>query len=226
LIDTNLDGRDAVPVERKPFQGFRKIFHVLASSSFPLFYLYPPPAFSGARTRTVLLCFSAGFFLASLLLDFFRLVDRRFNSQFMTRFSFLIRKSESNRLNGSTFLLLAFTVVIYFFSRPVAITAMLFLSLGDAAAELGGKNFGRLKIFERSLEGSLSFFLVAFTVAFTLLGDFRVAVMGALAGALVELFSFEWDDNLTVPIGSAVALSGALVLFHFSSQNRVKNFGF
>jgi dolichol kinase len=68
------------------------------------------------------------------------------------------------------------------------------------------------------LEGSLSFFFVSFAVAFALLEDVRVAVLGALAGTLVELFSFEWDDNLTVPIGSAVALSGALVLFHFSSQ--------
>ncbi len=136
----------------------------------------------------------------------------------MAQFSFLIRKAEANRLNGSTFLLLAFAIVMYFFSRPVAITAMFFLSLGDAAAELGGKNFGRMKIFERSLEGSLSFFLVAFAVAFALLEDVRVAFFGALAGALVELFSFELDDNLTVPIGSALAISCALVFFHFSNQ--------
>lgn len=218
MTDTNLDTLEALPLERKPFQGFRKVFHVLASSTFPLFYLYTPFQLTHPQTRVILLWFSTGCFIGSLLLDLFRLADKRFNSQFMAQFAFLIRKSESNRLNGSTFLLLAFSIVIYFFSRPVAITAMLFLSLGDAAAELGGKNFGRLKIFERSLEGSLSFFLVAFTVAFALLSDLRVAVLGALAGTLVELFSFELDDNLTVPIGSAVAISSALVLFHFSSQ--------
>jgi dolichol kinase len=218
LTEPNLASPDVTILKKKPFQGFRKVFHVLASSTFPLFYLYTPFQLSHSQTRLILLWFSAGFFLGSLILDLFRMVDRRFNSQFMAQFAFLIRKTESNRLNGSTFLLLAFFIVIYFFSRPVAITAMLFLSLGDAAAELGGKNFGRLKIFERSLEGSLSFFLVAFVVAFSLLGDIRVAVLGALAGTLVELFSFEWDDNLTVPIGSAVAISSALVLFHFSSQ--------
>ncbi len=206
------------PVERKPFQGFRKVFHVLASSLFPLFYLYPPAALSHAQIRVVLLWFSIGAFVGSLLLDLFRLANRGFNSQFMAQFSFLIRKAEANRLNGSTFLLLAFSVVMYFFSRPVAITAMFFLSLGDAAAELGGKNFGRMKIFERSLEGSMSFFLVAFAVAFALLGDLRVSFVGALAGTLVELFSFDLDDNLTVPIGSAIAISFALVLFHFSNQ--------
>ncbi len=218
MIDASINTLGSQPAIRKPFQGFRKVFHVLASSLFPLLYLYPPAHSLPSQARVFLLWFSGVCFLASLCFDLFRLADRRFNSQFMAQFSFLIRQTETNRLNGSTFLLLAFFIVIYFFSRPVAVTAMLFLSLGDAAAELGGKNFGRMKIFERSLEGSLSFFLVAFTVAFALLGDFRVAVFGALAGALVELFSFDLDDNLTVPIGSALAISSALVLFHFSSQ--------
>jgi glycerol-3-phosphate acyltransferase PlsY len=91
---------------------------------------------------------------------------------------------------------------------------MLFLSLGDAAAELGGKNFGRFKIFHRSMEGTAAFFMVAFLIAFALLEDWRVALVGAVAGALVELFSFEVDDNLTVPIGSALALWLAFSLFH------------
>jgi dolichol kinase len=32
-----------------------------------------------------------------------------------------------------------------------------------------------------------------------------------LAGTLVELYSFEVDDNLTVPIGSAVAMAAAFL---------------
>jgi dolichol kinase len=31
---------------------------------------------------------------------------------------------------------------------------------------------------------------------------------------MVELFSFDLDDNLTVPIGSALALSLTFLLFH------------
>ncbi|HJT23051.1 MAG TPA: hypothetical protein VJ873_00630, partial [bacterium] len=149
---------------------------------------------------------------------FLRLRDHKFNSQFMTVFSAFVRRTETNRYNGSTFLCFAFFTVILFFSRYIAITAMLFLSLGDAAAELGGKNFGRLKIFSRSMEGSTAFFIVAFVVAYAFYGDWRIAVLAAFAGAMVELFSFELDDNLTVPIGSAVALSLVLVLFHTSTN--------
>ena len=199
---------------RKPFQGFRKVYHVLASSMFPLAYLYPPLHLTFPETRKWILIISGTCFAGSFLLDLARLMDKKFNSWFMGLFAFLIRKTEVDKFNGSTFLCLAFFVVVLLFPRTVAITAMFFLSLGDAAAELGGKNFGRLRIFERSLEGSIAFFTVAFGVAFALFGDLKIAVLGAIAGALVELFSFDVDDNLTVPIGSALALTLVLVLLH------------
>jgi len=198
----------------KVFMGFRKIYHVLAASLFPLGYLYPPLGLGYPQTRFFLLWVSGVCFGVSFLLDLLRLRDKEFNSKFMRYFSALIRQTEETRFNGSTFLCLAFFVVIFFFSRKVAITAMFFLSLGDTAAELGGKNFGRFKIFHRSMEGTAAFFLVAFLIALALLEDWRIALVGAAAGALVELLSFELDDNLTVPIGSALALGIALSLFH------------
>ena len=204
-------------IETKTFQGFRKMYHVLASSLFPLVYLYPPFHLSPMETRKWLLIVAGSCFMVSFILDFLRLRDHRFNSWFMTLFSEFVRRTETNKFNGSTFLCLAFSLVIFFFSRNVAITAMFFLSLGDAAAELGGKNFGRLKILGKSLEGTTAFFLVAFLIAYILFESWQIALVGALAGALVELFSFELDDNLTVPIGSALALSLAIIIFHFGS---------
>ena len=58
---------------------------------------------------------------------------------------------------------------------------------------------------------------MAFFIAFWVFEDWRIALLGAVAGALVELFSFEIDDNLTVPIGSALALALGLVLFRLGS---------
>ena len=79
----------------------------------------------------------------------------------MRSFSALIRQTEVDRFNGATFLCFAFFAVTLFSPRPVAITSMFFLSLGDAAAELCGKNFGRVKILHRSIEGAIGFFAVA-----------------------------------------------------------------
>jgi glycerol-3-phosphate acyltransferase PlsY len=211
-------GRAEKIIETKTFQGFRKMYHVLASSLFPLAYLYPPFGLSLPNTQRWLLIVSGSCFLISFLFDFLRLRDHKFNSQIMKVFSAFIRHTETNRFNGSTFLCFAFFVVILLFPRSIAITAMLFLSLGDAAAELGGKNFGRLKVFQRTLEGTAAFFVVAFLIAFALFDDWRVAFLGALAGAMVELFSFDLDDNLTVPIGSALALSLVVLLFHLGNS--------
>lgn len=195
--------------ESKPFQAFRKGFHVLAASALPLFYWYHPFVLTDSRARVYVAAVAAAMFVSFFTLDFFRLRDRDFNSRVMKAFSFLIRRTEERRYTGATYLAFSFFVVTLLFPQEVAVTAMLFLSLGDTAAEMGGKYFGRNKIFRRSLEGSFSFFLVAFPLAWAILDDWRVALLSAVAGTLVELFSFEVDDNLTVPIGSAVAMAFA-----------------
>lgn len=191
---------------KKPFQGFRKLYHVLASSLIPLAYLYFPLQMDAEKCRLLLLFVAGACFLVSALIDVFRLLDKEFNSWFMKLFCLLIREIEEKRFNGSTFICLSFFLVILFFPARIAITSMFFLSLGDAAAELWGKNFGRIKIFDKSLEGTTAFFLVAFGIAFALWHSWPMALIGALAGALIELMSFEWDDNFTVPVGSAVIL--------------------
>jgi acyl phosphate:glycerol-3-phosphate acyltransferase len=201
-----MPGDTGVKTVDKPFQGFRKLFHVLASSIFPLAYLYLPAQMEGITCRLLLLGVTGACFSASFLLDVFRLLDKNFNSWFMKLFSLLIRDSEEKRLNGTTFLCLAFFLVILLFPAKIAITSMFFLSLGDAAAELWGKNFGRIKLFGKSLEGTGAFFLVAIGIAFSLWHSWPVALISAAAGALIELLSFEWDDNITVPLGSALVL--------------------
>jgi glycerol-3-phosphate acyltransferase PlsY len=198
---------------KKSFQGLRKIYHVLAASLIPVIYLYLPFSLNRVKTREGLLISLGCFFAASLSVDLLRLWHKEFNSRFMLFFSALIRPTEKHSLNGSTFLCFSFFAVIYFFTWKVAVTSMLFLSLGDAAAELSGKNFGKSRIFQRSAEGTAAFFIVAFFTALALWEDWRIALAGAGAGALVELFSFDWDDNLTVPIGSALALWSACAFF-------------
>jgi dolichol kinase len=201
--------------ETKTFQGFRKMYHVLASSLFPLAYLYPPFGLTLPQTHDWLLIVAGSCFMVSFLFDLLRLKNHQFNSQFMQFFSAFIRRTEVDKFNGSTFLCLAFFVVMLLFPRPLAIAAMFFLSLGDAAAELSGKNFGRIRIFQKSLEGSLGFFFVAFVTAWMLFFDWKVALLGGIAAALVELFSFELDDNLTVPLGSATAMWLVVTLLHW-----------
>lgn len=191
---------------RKPFLGLRKVFHVINSSVVPLLYWFLPFVDTAEAGRLLLLYLLSGALLLYVLFDGARLLSPAFNRIIMDRFSLLIRQSEEKSFTGATFVCLSFLVVVYFFSREIAITAMLFLSLGDTAAEIAGKHWGRRKYFGRSLEGTVGFFFIAFPLAWIVLQDWRVAVMGSALGALVEFFSIGIDDNLTVPIGSAIAL--------------------
>jgi acyl phosphate:glycerol-3-phosphate acyltransferase len=190
----------------KPFLGLRKVFHVFNSSVVPLLYWFLPFVDTAEEGRLFLLIILSCALLLYILFDGARLLSPAFNRFIMDRFSLLIRRSEEKSFTGATFVCLSFLVVVFFFSREIAVVSMLFLALGDTAAEIVGKNWGRRKYLGRSLEGMGGFFVVAVPVAWIVLQDWRVAVMGAAVGALVEFFSIGIDDNLTVPIGSAMAL--------------------
>ena len=190
----------------KPFLGMRKVFHVFSSSVVPLFYWFLPFFATEAECRVFILIVLSIALALFLLFDGLRLLFPPFNRYVMRYLSLLIRHSEEKRFTGATFTCLSFLIVVFFFSREIAVTAMLFLSLGDTAAEIAGKNWGRTKYFGRSLEGMGGFFIVAFPLAWMVLQDWRVAFPGAAMGALIEFFSFRIDDNLTVPVLSATSI--------------------
>jgi len=190
----------------KPFLGMRKVFHVFSSSVVPLFYWFLPFFPTAAEGRAFILIVLSVALVLFVLFDGLRLLYPPFNRYVMRHFSLLIRQSEEKRFTGATFTCLSFWVVVFFFSREIAVTGMLFLSLGDTAAEIVGKNWGRKKYFGRSLEGMGGFFIVAFPLAWMIIQDWRLAFSGAAMGALIEFFSFRIDDNLTVPILSATSI--------------------
>jgi len=194
------------PLIEKPFLGLRKVFHVLTSSVVPLLYWFLPFYVSLEGSRIFLLELLLFGLVLFFLFDGARLLFPALNRLVMDRLSLLIRETEKKKMTGATFTCLSFLVVVFFFSREVAVTAMLFLTLGDTAAEIAGKNWGGRKYHGRSLEGMAGFFIISFPLAWIVIQDWRVALTAAVMGALVEFFSIGIDDNLTVPVGSAISL--------------------
>lgn len=109
------------------------------------------------------------------------------------------------------------------------ICGILIMIISDTFASLVGKKYGRIKIAlaytgsKRTLEGSFTFFISAFILCFSafyyfgLLNPvnqklltinlvFTYAVITALAGTLVELFSPSTLDDLTVPIATTMVI--------------------
>ena len=76
-----------------------------------------------------------------------------------------------------------------------------FIIVGDTAAALIGRRFGRHKIGNKSIEGSLSFLVVS-AIVVLLIPDLNliVGLTGAVAATITEAVTFRMDDNATVPL--------------------------
>jgi phytol kinase len=137
------------------------------------------------------------------------------------RFS-VARSIETGEKNLGTILFpFAFIVLIAWFwprGRPDAIAGgILVLALGDAAAALVGKRWGRhpyrIGKATRSAEGSAAMFVASFIALFAATRLFGAPVSPVVLAGLaafstvLEGVSQLGFDNLLVPVGTAVALS-------------------
>lgn len=143
------------------------------------------------------------------------------NAACMRLFGKTAHPHEAHRINSATWYATALTVLALANQVPAAVIALIVLGLGDPAAAIVGKRFGRVKLMHgRTLEGTLAFALVSAAAAFGFvallhpalgLGRIALASLGAaVAGALAELTSKRLDDNLTIPLA---AFAAACALF-------------
>jgi len=123
----------------------------------------------------------------------------------------MMREKEKDRINGSFFYLLGSTLCIYAFNPLVTIASLLFLIVGDFTAALVGISYGKTKIGNKSLEGTVAMFFTCLLISLVSfwgcnLGE-QLAFWGSLSASLVELFNPSWiDDNLTIPCFSGLAI--------------------
>lgn len=141
--------------------------------------------------------------LISLLMDFIRILELPGHRLLGFLLSPLLRSHEDADLTGGTYILFASVVTIYLFNKHVALAALGFIIVGDICSALVGRKFGRVRFFDKSLEGSLGFLLACLVVAvavphFSLV----VGMLGAITATFVEAFEFNLDDNLVVPLVS------------------------
>ena len=100
-----------------------------------------------------------------------------------------------------------------FFYSPAAITSMAFLGWGDGMAPVFGRRFGKHKynfLSEKSLEGSLAFFIFGFCGAFVfnliLLGAVNIPMLliCAVITTIIEGLSPKDVDNIIIPMACMI----------------------
>jgi len=177
----------------------RKSFHLLT-----LIYII---AYAYLSRQTILVAMGVLIFLV-VVTEALRLRFPSFNRKLLKVLGGVHRDNEANSVSGLPWTLSgSFFTMLLFPDKSIVLASLLYLALGDASAALVGKRMGKRKIFwGKTLEGSLACFLVCFMIGLFFF-KLPVALAGALAAAIIELFPWALNDNFWMPIISAFALS-------------------
>ena len=190
---------------------WRRLWHLVGGSFFPVLALFIPKGI-----LLITLGAMTGIFVAW---EIVRFASPSVNRWMVSHLGVMLKKEEGFRLTGTTYLLLSSLAVFLLFDKYVAITSLLFLSIGDLMATVIGEKYGRRIVFNKSLEGSLACLVTCLLIGvlMTRISSamvLPVAIVGAVSATIVELLPIPVDDNLTIPLFSAGIMT--LVALYFS----------
>ncbi|MFH1506656.1 MAG: hypothetical protein ABIE94_06770 [archaeon] len=169
---------------------------------FPILYFFQPRGF--------MLIFTAVFIVFFLILEIIRFTNPEINKTVFQRLKMVLKEKEKKKLTTTTLFLIGAFISILFFPQPIAILALFYLIFGDSLAEIVGITAGKIKIFEKTLEGSAACLLVCIIIGvifhYTMGIGLLAVVLGAIAATITELIPARIDDNLTIPLVAGLVM--------------------
>ena len=121
-------------------------------------------------------------------------------------------ENENWRGFGAQTLVLGIMLTLLFFPAYAAIPAVLVLTFADAMSAIFGTYFPSTEILDkRTIFGSVSFFITALVVM-QFFVNMPLAIFIALFATLIELIPLP-DDNLWIPLGTALLLTFLIPIF-------------
>lgn len=111
-------------------------------------------------------------------------------------------------LNGASWVLISALLTIIIFPKILAITSFTILIISDLSAALIGRRFGKHPLFDKSWEGTFTFFITAVAVVYVIYSlednGYLFLLFGVFASAITAFTEsassiLKLDDNLAVP---------------------------
>ncbi|GAB5465183.1 MAG: SEC59/DGK1/VTE5 family protein [Candidatus Kapaibacteriales bacterium] len=183
----------------------------MTSLLIPLAYIFVDKAFALA----VLVPLT----VFSYFLEFLGKEGMPMHNFYFKTFGTLLRPHETRKewymVNGATWVLISATITILLFPKIIAITVFSILILSDMFAALIGRRYGKTKLFDKSLQGTSAFVVVAVIIVLLLAAIFDMnwtyVASGAIGGIVAGLIeaasvSLRLDDNLSIPISAGLVM--------------------
>lgn len=169
---------------------------------FMLFYIVFSKTVAVALTGIVCLCFIA--------LDLSRFISRQTQELLTVKVKSIFRKGEEKKFSSMTIFLISTFIVILIFEIEIAITTLVFLTFGDIYSKIFGLAYGRHKLFDKTIEGTLAYVGCVITCGYFIYTivdiSLFVLIIGGIAATFSEFFPLGMNDNFTVPIISGSAM--------------------
>jgi len=179
---------------------YRKLVHI-SSSTIPLFLWYFGKDMMLKWVILVSILFP--------LLDYLRKYFPRIQQLYHNLFGIITRPNEYEGLSGASWVFMGAGVTVYLFNEKIAIIALLIMSLSDSSAALIGIKYGTTRLFNKSLEGTLAFFITTYMILYFLSpASLMLILIVAIFATVIELFSIPTiNDNFLIPIASAFIMT-------------------
>ena len=179
----------------------RKLIH-LFNLAIPFGYLYVfPEKWVFVKLLSILM-------VLFIIFDILRHKVTWVKSLFSLFIDSMLRSHEQEgKLTGATWVMIGAVISIILFSKPVAIIALIFMSLGDTAAGLIGQRYGKHKIWNKSWEGFFGGLFVCIIIGmnYSLL-PMTISLSGAVAAMIMEIVPIPLDDNFKIPLGAGAIM--------------------
>ena len=182
----------------------RKLIH-LFNLAIPFGYLYVfPEKWVFVKLLSILM-------VLFIIFDILRHKVAWVKSLFSLFFDSMLRSHEQEgKLTGATWVMIGAVISIILFSKPVAIIALIFMSLGDSAAGLIGQRYGKHKIWNKTWEGFFGglFVCIIIGIIYSLVTTLpmTISLSGAVAAMVMEILPIPLDDNFKIPLGAGAIM--------------------
>lgn len=213
---TDTSGEDEELKSRHHMQIMRRVFHMFTGTSIATLYWV---SFSHSQMVHFLGTIACVLYLVEQV----RISYPETAAKLLPFTKFVMRAEEQLKESAMMPYAMAVLLTIITFPKPVALVGIYTLAFADPMSAIIGIKYGKHKISEhRSYEGSAAFFVSTFVATFIVLGaftgsfGFMTILISTLMGIFCttfDLIPLKIDDNLTIPIFTAISLWTLTVLF-------------